>query len=50
MACSVAKGPKFWPQNIKRAKLNSEGLGKFGADFLTDLLNQKRTEKGLILF
>jgi hypothetical protein len=42
---SVAKGPKFWPQNTKGAEKNSAGPVKSGAEFLQDL--QKRGSKFL---
>jgi hypothetical protein len=31
---SVAKGPKFWPQNAKGAEKNFVGPGKSAAEFL----------------
>jgi hypothetical protein len=41
---SVAKGPKFRPQNTKGAEKNCVGLGKSGAEFLADL--SKKGRKG----
>jgi hypothetical protein len=45
---SVAKGPKFRPQNTKGAEKNCVGPGKFGAEVLADL--SKKGRKGAELF
>jgi hypothetical protein len=45
---SVAKGPKFRPQNTKGAEKNCVGAGKFGAEVLADL--SKKGQKGAELF
>jgi hypothetical protein len=45
---SVAKGPKFWPQNTKGAEKNCIGPGKFGAEVLADVSRKGR--KGAKLF
>jgi lysine/ornithine N-monooxygenase len=41
---SVAKEPKFRPQNTKGAEINCVGPGKSGAELLADL--SKRAQKG----
>jgi hypothetical protein len=45
---SVAKGPKFRPQNTKGAEKNCVGPEKSGAEFLPDLT--KKDRKGAELF
>jgi hypothetical protein len=45
---SVAKGPKFWPQNIKGAERNCLGPEKSRAEYLPDL--SKKGRKGAKLF
>jgi hypothetical protein len=45
---SVAKGPKFRPQNTKGAEKNCVGPGRFGAEVLADL--SKKGRKGAELF
>jgi hypothetical protein len=45
---SVAKGPKFRPQNTKGAEKNCVGPGKSGAELLADL--SKKGRKGAELF
>jgi hypothetical protein len=45
---SVAKGPKFRPQNTKGAEKNCVGPEKSGAEFLPDLT--KKGRKGADLF
>jgi hypothetical protein len=47
-AFSVAKGPKFRPQNTKGAEKNCVGPGNFGAEILADL--SKKGRKGAELF
>jgi hypothetical protein len=44
---SVAKGPKFQPKNIKRAEKYFQWLGKYGAEFLTDLSKKGRKEANI---
>jgi hypothetical protein len=44
MFSSVAKGPKFRPQNTKGAAKNSMGPEKSGAEFSADL--SKKGRKG----
>jgi hypothetical protein len=50
---SVAKGPKFRPQNTKGAEKNGWGPGKSGAEFFADLSKKGRKEAeffcGLVL-
>jgi hypothetical protein len=48
VGASVAKGPKFRPQNTKWAEKNCVGPGKFEAEFLADL--SKKGRKGAELF
>jgi hypothetical protein len=45
---SVAKGPKFRPQNTKGAEKSSEGPERSGAELLSDLA--KKGRKGAELF
>jgi hypothetical protein len=45
---SVAKGPKFQPQNPKGAEENFVGPEKSGAEYLPDL--SKKGQKGAELF
>jgi hypothetical protein len=49
---SVAKGPKFRPQNTKGAEKNCMGPGKSGAELLADLSKKgrKEAEKGANFF
>jgi hypothetical protein len=37
VSSSVAKGPKFWPQNTNGGEKNYVGPGKSGAEFYADL-------------
>jgi hypothetical protein len=39
---SVAKGPKFRPQNTKAAEKNTAGPGKSGAEFLSEFSKKGR--------
>jgi hypothetical protein len=45
---SVAKGPKFRPQNTKGAEKNCVGPGKSATEFMADL--SKKGRKGADLF